>query len=389
MSPESKYSKRGVSSSKEDVHAAIKNIDKGLYPKAFCKIVPDFLGGDKDYCNIMHSDGAGTKSSLAYVYWKETGDLSVWKGIAQDAIVMNLDDLLCVGVYDNILLSSTIGRNKNHIPGEVISAVINGTEEVLEELRNLGIGIRSAGGETADMGDLVRTIVVDSTVIARIKRADVISNHNIEAGDVIIGLASFGKTTYEKEYNGGMGSNGLTSARHDVFAPYLASKYPESLDTTLPYDLIYSGKLRLTDPIDGLSTDAGKLVLSPTRTYAPVIKKVIETMGSEIHGMVHCSGGGQTKVMHFIDNMHIVKNKIFPLPPLFRIIHEQSGTSWHEMYKVFNMGHRFEIYTDQKNASEIISIASGFNLDAKVVGHCEASDKKKLTISSEFGTFEY
>ena len=389
MSPESKYGKRGVSSSKEDVHAAIKNIDKGLYPKAFCKIVPDFLGGDKDYCNIMHSDGAGTKSSLAYVYWKETGDLSVWKGIAQDAIVMNLDDLLCVGVYDNILLSSTIGRNKNHIPGEVISAIINGTEEVLEELRNLGIGIRSAGGETADMGDLVRTIVVDSTVIARIKRADVISNHNIEAGDVIIGLASFGKTTYEKEYNGGMGSNGLTSARHDVFAPYLASKYPESLDTTLPYDLIYSGKLRLTDPIEGLSTDAGKLVLSPTRTYAPVIKKVIETMGSEIHGMVHCSGGGQTKILHFIDNMHIVKNKIFPLPPLFRIIHEQSGTSWHEMYKVFNMGHRFEIYTDQKNASEIISIASGFNLDAKVVGHCEASDKKKLTISSEFGTFEY
>ena len=389
MSPESKYSKRGVSSSKEDVHAAIKNIDKGLYPKAFCKIVPDFLGGDKDYCNIMHSDGAGTKSSLAYVYWKETGDLSVWKGIAQDAIVMNLDDLLCVGVYDNILLSSTIGRNKNHIPGEVISAIINGTEEVLEELRNLGIGIRSAGGETADMGDLVRTIVVDSTVIARIKRADVISNHNIVAGDVIIGLASFGKTTYEKDYNGGMGSNGLTSARHDVFAPYLASKYPESLDTTLPYDLIYSGKLRLTDPIEGLSTDAGKLVLSPTRTYAPVIKKVIETMGSEIHGMVHCSGGGQTKILHFIDNMHIVKNNIFPLPPLFRIIHEQSGTSWHEMYKVFNMGHRFEIYTDQKNASEIISIASGFNLDAKVVGHCEASDKKKLTISSEFGTFEY
>jgi len=389
MTIESKYSKRGVSSSKEDVHSAIKNIDKGLYPKAFCKIVPDLLGGDNDYCNIMHSDGAGTKSSLAYIYWKETGDISVWRGIAQDAIVMNLDDLLCVGAYNNILFSSTIGRNKNHIPGEIIAAVINGTEEVLSELRELGISIWSTGGETADMGDLVRTIVIDSTVIARMKRSGVISNHTIKDGDVIVGLSSYGKTSYEKEYNSGMGSNGLTSARHDLFAPYLASKYPESLDTTLAYDLIYSGKFRLTDPIEGLNTDAGKLVLSPTRTYAPVVKKIIETMHSEIHGMVHCSGGGQTKVMHFIEKMHIVKNNLFPLPPLFRLIHEQSGTAWEEMYKVFNMGHRFEIYTDQKNASEIINIASGFNLEAKVVGHCESSEKKKLTISSEFGTFEY
>jgi len=386
---ESKYSRRGVSSTKEDVHAAIKNIDKGLYPRAFCKIVPDLLGGDKDFCNIMHSDGAGTKSSLAYIYWKETGDISVWKGIAQDAIVMNVDDLICVGAYDNILLSTTIGRNKNHIPGSVLSEVINGTDEVLEELRSLGIGIWSTGGETADMGDLVRTIVVDSTVIARLERSRVISNHKIKDGDVIIGLASYGKTSYEHEYNSGMGSNGLTSARHDLFAPYLASKYPESLDTTLPYDLIYSGTLRLTDPIEGLNTDAGKLVLSPTRTYAPVVKRIIETMHSEIDGMVHCSGGGQTKVMRFIDKMHIVKNNLFPLPPLFSLIHEQSETAWEEMYKVFNMGHRFEIYTDQKNASEIISIASGFNLEARVIGYCEASEKKKLTISSEFGTFEY
>ena len=389
MTTESKYSKRGVSSTKEDVHAAIKNVDKGLYPKAFCKIVPDLLGGDKDFCNIMHSDGAGTKSSLAYIYWKETGDFSVWKGIAQDAIVMNLDDLLCVGAFNNILFSSTIGRNKNHIPGEVIAAVINGTEEVLEELRNMGIGIWSTGGETADMGDLVRTIVIDSTVITRMKRSQVISNHKISDGDIIIGLSSSGKTSYEKEYNSGMGSNGLTSARHDLFAPYLASKYPESLDTTLPYDLIYSGKFRLTDPIAGLNTDAGKLVLSPTRTYAPVIKMIIEKMHSEIHGMIHCSGGGQTKILHFIENMHIVKNNMFPLPPLFRIIHEQSGTAWDEMYKVFNMGHRFEIYTDQKNASEIISIAAGFNLEAKIIGYCEASEKKVLTINSEFGTFEY
>jgi phosphoribosylformylglycinamidine cyclo-ligase len=389
MSTESKYNKRGASSGKEDVHAAIKNIDKGLFPKAFCKIVPDLLGGDKDYCNIMHADGAGTKSSLAYIYWKETGDLSVWKGIAQDAIVMNLDDLLCVGAYDNILLSSTIGRNKNLIPGEVISALIHGTEEVLEDLRKSGIGIWSTGGETADLGDLVRTVIVDSTVVARMKRADVISNHNIKDGDVIIGLSSFGKTSYEKEYNSGMGSNGLSSARHDIFASYLASKYPESFDTNLPEELVYSGNFRLTDQIEGLNTDAGKLVLSPTRTYAPVIKKIIEIMRSEIHGMVHCSGGGQTKIMHFIENMHIVKNNMFQLPPLFRIIHKQSGTSFEEMYKVFNMGHRFEIYTGEKNASDIISIAAGFNLEAKIVGYCETFEGKKLTISSESGIFEY
>jgi phosphoribosylformylglycinamidine cyclo-ligase len=389
MATESKYNRRGVSSEKEDVHAAIKDIDKGLYPKAFCKIVPDLLAGDKDYCNIMHADGAGTKSSLAYIYWRETGDLSVWKGIAQDAIVMNIDDLLCVGAYENILFSSTVGRNKNYIPGEVISAIINGTEEVLEELRSLGIGIWSTGGETADIGDLIRTIVVDATVAVRMKRASVISNQNIKEGDVIVGLSSSGKTSYEREYNSGMGSNGLTSARHDIFAPYLASKYPESLDTDLPYDLIYSGKYRLTDPIDGLDTDAGKLVLSPTRTYAPVIKNVLQEMRSEIHGMVHCSGGGQTKIMHFIDNLHIVKDNMFSLPPLFRIIQEQSGSSWEEMYKVFNMGHRFEIYTDAKNAPQIIEIASGFNLEAKVIGHCESSDKKRLTIISEFGTFGY
>jgi phosphoribosylformylglycinamidine cyclo-ligase len=389
MSTESKYSKRGVSSTKEDVHAAIKNIDKGLFPKAFCKIVPDLLGGDKNYCNIMHADGAGTKSSLAYVYWKETGDLSVWKGIAQDAIVMNLDDLLCVGVYNNILLSSTIGRNKNFIPGEVISAIINGTEEVLEDLRNLGIGIYSTGGETADVGDLVRTIIVDSTVTARMKRKDVISNHTITDGDVIIGLASYGRTTYESEYNSGMGSNGLTSARHDVFAPYLASKYPESLDPILPFELIYSGKLRLTDIVEGLSTDIGKLMLSPTRTYSPVIKKVIESMQSEIHGMVHCSGGGQTKILHFVDNMHIVKDNLFALPPLFSIINEQSGTPWKEMYKVFNMGHRFEIYTNESNASTIIDIAGEFDLEAKIIGHCETGIGKKLTMISKHGTFEY
>jgi phosphoribosylformylglycinamidine cyclo-ligase len=389
MTTESKYSRRGVSSQKEDVHSAIKNLDKGLFPKAFCKIVPDLLGGDDNFCNIMHADGAGTKSSLAYIYWKETGDMSVWKGIAQDAIVMNTDDLLCVGAYDNILLSSTIGRNKNLIPGEVISAIIKGTEEVLEDLRSLGIGIWSTGGETADLGDLVRTIVVDSTVAARMKRSDVISNQNIGAGDVIVGLASFGQTTWEKQYNSGMGSNGLTSARHDVFAPYLAPKYPESFDTELPYDLIYSGRLRLTDKIESLGTDAGKLVLSPTRTYAPVIKRVIETMRPEIHGMIHCSGGGQTKIMHFVDNLHIIKNNMFPVPPLFKIIQEQSGTLWHEMYKVFNMGHRFEIYTSEKNAASIIDMASGFNLEAKVIGHCESSDKKRLTIDTENGKFEY
>ncbi len=389
MATESKYSKRGVSSLKEDVHAAIKNIDKGLYPRAFCKIVPDILGGDSDYCNVMHSDGAGTKSSLAYIYWKETGDMSVWKGIAQDSIVMNVDDLLCVGAYNNILLSSTIGRNKNHIPGEVISALINGTEEVLKEFRDLGIGIWLTGGETADIGDLVRSVVVDSTVITRMKREDVITNRNIKAGDVIIGLASFGKTTYEKEYNSGMGSNGLTSARHDIFSPYLASRYPESLDTELPYDLIYAGRMKLTDTVEEIGTDAGRMVLSPTRTYAPVIKQVLETMRHEIHGMIHCSGGGQTKIMHFVDDLHVVKDNLFPLPVLFRIIHGQSETSWHEMYRVFNMGHRFEIYINEKNADDIIRIASSFGLDARIIGHCESSRRRKLTISSEFGTFEY
>jgi phosphoribosylformylglycinamidine cyclo-ligase len=389
MSTGSKYSKRGVSSEKEDVHSAIKNIDKGLYPKAFCKIVPDLLGGDEQYCNIMHADGAGTKSSLAYVYWKETGDISVWKGIAQDAIVMNLDDLLCVGAYNNILMSSTIGRNKNLIPAEVLSAIINGTEEVLSGLRDLGIGIWSTGGETADLGDLVRTIIVDSTVVARMKRSDVISNHNISAGDVIVGLSSSGQTTYENSYNGGMGSNGLTSARHDVFSSCLSSLYPESFDPAVPSDLVYTGNLKLTDPVPGVDADAGKLVLSPTRTYAPVIKKVIEAMKPEIHGMVHCSGGGQTKILHFIDNLHVIKNNMFPLPALFRMIHEQSGTDWKEMYRVFNMGHRFEIYTNEKNAAGIIDIAAGFDLEARIVGYCEPSETKKVTINSEFGAFEY
>ncbi len=389
MQEKSKYDLRGVSSQKEDVHAAISKIDKGFFPKSFCKIVPDLISGDPDYCNIMHADGAGTKSSLAYVYWKETGDMSVWKGIAQDAIVMNLDDLLCVGACDNILISSTIGRNKNLIPGEVISAIINGTEEFLAELRDLGIGIWSTGGETADLGDLVRTIVVDSTVVTRMKRSEVITNQNIKEGDVIIGLASFGQITYEKEFNGGMGSNGLTSARHDVFGSYLAEKYPESFDSSIPRDLVYTGNLKLTDPVEGTGINAGKLVLSPTRTYAPVIKKILESLRSGIHGMVHCSGGGQTKILHFIDNLHVIKDSLFPLPPLFRLIHEQSGTSWKEMYQVFNMGHRFEIYTDQKNADEIIRIASGFNLEAKIIGRCEASDIKKLTIFSESGKFEY
>lgn len=389
MSSVSKYSQRGVSSQKEDVHNAIKHIDKGLFPKAFCKIVPDYLGGDPDYCIVMHADGAGTKSSLAYVYWKETGDLNVWKGIAQDAIVMNLDDLLCVGAYDNILISSTIGRNKNFIPGEVITSVITGTEEILQELRCLGIGIWSTGGETADVGDLVRTIIVDSTVVARMKRADVISNENIKSGDVIIGFASYGKTIYENAYNSGMGSNGLTSARHDVFSHYMASKYPESLDTSLPYELIYTGSYKPTDRISDLDTDAGSLILSPTRTYAPVVKKILEKMKPAIHGMVHCSGGGQTKILHFADNLHVVKDNLFPVPPLFRIIHDQSGTDWKEMYQVFNMGHRFEIYTEKKNADEIIRIASEFDLDAKIVGYCEDYAGKKLTIKSEFGTFEY
>jgi phosphoribosylformylglycinamidine cyclo-ligase len=389
MAADSKYNQRGVSSQKEDVHNAIKNIDKGIFPRAFCKIIPDLLGGDPEYCNIMHADGAGTKSSLAYVYWKETGDLSVWKGIAQDAVVMNLDDLLCVGAYDNILLSSTIGRNKNLIPGEVITAIINGTEEVLSDLRDLGIGIYSTGGETADVGDLVRTIIVDSTVIARLKREDVVSNDKIRPGDVIVGLASYGKTIYEKEYNSGMGSNGLTSARHDVFAKYLASKYPESYDQNVSFDLIYSGKKKLTDKIESIGTDAGKLVLSPTRTYAPVIKKILENLRAQIHGMVHCSGGGQTKILHFIDDLHVIKDNLFPVPPLFSLIQEQSGTPWNEMYRVFNMGHRFEIYTAAENAPQIIDIASAFNLEAKIVGYCEESKTRKLTISTAGGVFEY
>jgi phosphoribosylformylglycinamidine cyclo-ligase len=389
MKTGSRYTQRGVSSSKEDVHRAISALDKGIYPKAFCKVIPDILGGCKDFCNIMHADGAGTKSSLAYVYWRETGDLSVWKGIAQDAIIMNLDDLLCVGAYDNILLSSTIGRNKKLIPGEVVSAIISGTEETLKDLRDLGIGIWSTGGETADVGDLVRTIIVDSTVVARMNRTDVIQNDKINSGDVIVGLSSSGKTSYEKEYNGGMGSNGLTSARHDVFSNYLANKYPESFDPSVPSGLVYSGKLKLTDKINELNISAGKLVLSPTRTYAPVIKKVLESLRTEIDGMIHCSGGGQTKALHFIDNLHVVKDNLFPLPELFRIIQEQSGTPWEEMYRVFNMGHRFEIYTKEKTASKIIDIAAGYNLEAQIIGHCEASDVKKLTVRSEFGNFEY
>jgi phosphoribosylformylglycinamidine cyclo-ligase len=389
MTTGSRYTQRGVSSSKEDVHKAISGIDKGLYPKAFCKIIPDLLGGDPGYCNIMHADGAGTKSSLAYIYWKETGDMSVWKGIAQDAVIMNLDDLLCVGAYTNILLSSTIGRNKNLIPGEVVSAIINGTEEVLSELRDMGIGIYSTGGETADVGDLVRTVIVDSTVVARLKRTDVISNHHIKEGDIIIGLSSAGQTSYEKEYNGGMGSNGLTSARHDVFASYLSGKYPESFDNSLPAGLVYSGKLKLTDKFRDLNVDAGKLVLSPTRTYAPVIKKILETKGIEIDGMVHCSGGGQTKVMHFVENVHIIKDNMFPVPPLFKIIQEQSETPWYEMYKVFNMGHRFEIYTRPASAGKIIEIAAGFNLEARIIGRCESFPTNKLSIITENGTFKY
>jgi len=383
-----KYSRRGVSSQKEDVHAAINKIDKGLFPKAFCKIVPDILGGDPDYCNIMHADGAGTKSSLAYIYWKETGDMSVWKGIAQDSVVMNLDDLICAGVYDNILLSSTIGRNKNLIPGEIISALINGTEEILEELRAMGIGIYSTGGETADIGDLVRTIVVDSTVVARLRRSEVISN-NIKAGDVIVGFASYGQTTYEKEYNGGMGSNGLTSARHDVFGHYLAGLYPESFDSILSPDLIYSGKLKLTDIVEDINITAGKLVLSPTRTYAPVMKEIIRSMKDDIHAAIHCSGGGQTKVLHFIDDLHVIKDDLFPLPPLFTIIKEQSGTDWKEMYQVFNMGHRMEIYTDRSKADEMIRIAAGFNMEAKIIGHCKESDSRRLSIVNSAGVFEY
>ncbi|MGQ1784435.1 AIR synthase related protein [Saccharicrinis sp. GN24d3] len=389
MSSDSRYNQRGVSASKEDVHNAIKNIDKGLYPKAFCKIIPDILCGDEDYCNIMHADGAGTKSSLAYMYWKETGDISVWKGIAQDALIMNLDDLLCVGATDNILLSSTIGRNKNLVPGEVISAIINGTEELLAELREMGVSIYSTGGETADVGDLVRTIIVDSTVTCRMKRSDVIDNKNITAGDVIVGLSSSGTASYEKEYNGGMGSNGLTSARHDVFAHYLAEKYPESFDPTVPTELVYSGGLKLTDAVEGVKIDAGKLVLSATRTYAPVIKTMLDKYRSQIHGMVHCSGGAQTKVLHFVDNVHVIKDNLFPVPPLFKTIQEQSGTAWDEMYKVFNMGHRMELYVPEEIAVDLIEISKSFNIDAQIVGRCEASDKKELTIKSEFGTFKY
>ncbi len=389
MSKYFKYNLRGVSASKEDVHEAISKIDKGLFPKAFCKIVPDLLGGDKEYCNIMHADGAGTKSSLAYIYWKETGDMSVWKGIAQDAIIMNLDDLLCVGVTDNILLSSTIGRNKNLIPGEVISAIINGTEEILEDLRKHGIGIYSTGGETADVGDLVRTIIVDSTVIARAKLSEIISNYKIQDGDVIVGLASFGRATYENEYNGGMGSNGLTSARHDIFLKIFAEKYPESYDQSIPDDLIYSGNLHLTEETEVPGVDAGKLALSPTRTYAPLMREILQHYRSDIHGIVHCSGGAQTKVLQFVDNLHIIKDNMFPVPPLFRIIQEQSQTTWEEMYKVFNMGHRMEIYVSENIAKEIIQISKNFNIDARIIGSCKKAAKKSLTIISNFGTFNY
>jgi phosphoribosylformylglycinamidine cyclo-ligase len=385
-----RYNLRGVSASKEDVHNAIKNIDKGLFPKAFCKIIPDYLTNDEEYCIIMHADGAGTKSALAYMYWKETGDISVWKGIAQDALIMNIDDLLCVGATDNILLSSTIGRNKSVIPGEVLSAIINGTEELIADLKGFGVTIHSTGGETADVGDLVRTIIVDSTVTARIKRSEVIDNANIKAGDVIVGLASFGQATYEKEYNGGMGSNGLTSARHDVFEKYLANKYPESFDAAVPNELVYSGQTKLTDSVENSPIDAGKLVLSPTRTYAPVIKKILEKYNSEdIHGMVHCSGGAQTKILHFVDNVHVIKDNLFPVPPLFKLIQEQSKTDWKEMYQVFNCGHRMEIYVPAEVAQDIIAISNSFNIDAQIVGRVEASTTKKLTINSEYGTFEY
>ncbi|UOY05519.1 AIR synthase-related protein [Muricauda sp. SCSIO 64092] len=385
-----RYAQRGVSASKEDVHNAIKNVDKGLFPKAFCKIVPDYLTGSEDHCLVMHADGAGTKSSLAYMYWKETGDLKVWKGIAQDALIMNVDDLICVGATDNIMLSSTIGRNKNLVPGAVISALINGTEELISDLASHGITIHSTGGETADVGDLVRTIIVDSTVTARMKRSDVIDNANIRTGDVIVGLASYGQATYETGYNGGMGSNGLTSARHDVFSKYLAKKYPESFDASVPPELVYSGSKKLTDPIEDTPLDAGKLVLSPTRTYAPIVKKILEKYNSEhIHGMVHCSGGAQTKILHFLDQGHVIKDKLFEVPPLFRLIQEQSGTDWKEMYQVFNCGHRLELYVDASIADDLISISRSFHVDAQIVGRVEASDKKRLTIHSEFGNFQY
>ena len=385
-----RYALRGVSASKEDVHNAIKNIDKGLFPKSFCKIVPDYLTNDDDYCLVMHADGAGTKSSLAYMYWKETGDLSVWKGIAQDALIMNIDDLLCVGATDNIMLSSTIGRNKSKIPGEVLSAIINGTEELIEELKKFGVTIHSTGGETADVGDLVKTIIVDSTVTARVKRTDIIDNSNIKAGDVLVGLASFGQSSYETEYNGGMGSNGLTSARHDVFDKYLANKYPESFDAAVPEDLVYSGAVKLTDKIENSPLNAGKLVLSPTRTYAPIIKEILSKYTSDsIHGMIHCSGGAQTKILHFIDNLHVVKDNMFSVPPLFKLIQSQSKTDWKEMYQVFNCGHRMEIYTSPEVAEDIIKISKSYQVDAKIIGRVEASDVKKLTIKSDYGVFEY
>ena len=386
---DTRYNLRGVSAGKEDVHQAIKKVDKGLFAKAFCKIVPDYLTGDKDYCVVMHADGAGTKSSLAYMYWKKTGDISVWKGIAQDALIMNIDDLLCVGATGPILLSSTIGRNKNLISGEVISAIINGTEELLEDLRNHGIEIYSTGGETADVGDLVRTIIVDSTVVCRMKRSDVISNDNIQPGDVIVGLSSYGKASYENKYNGGMGSNGLTSARHDVFDKSLASDFPESFDPMVPNDLVYSGSKKLTDTMDNVELDMGSLVLSPTRTYAPIIKKILSNHSNSIHGMVHCSGGAQTKVLHFVDNVHIIKDNLFPVPPLFDLIQKESGTSWEEMYKVFNMGHRMELYVPKEIASEIIAISKSFNVDAQIIGRVESSEKKELTIASEKGNFRY
>ncbi|HOJ66278.1 MAG TPA: AIR synthase-related protein [Paludibacteraceae bacterium] len=384
-----RYDLRGVSASKEDVHNAIRNLDKGIFPKAFCKIIPDILGNNPDYCNIMHADGAGTKSSLAYAYWKETGDLSVWKGIAQDALIMNTDDLLCIGAVDNILVSSTIGRNKNLIPGEVVSAIINGTDELIQQLGEMGVKLYFTGGETADVGDLVRTIIVDSTVTCRMKRADVIDNANIRPGDVIVGLSSSGQASYEKEYNGGMGSNGLTSARHDVFAHYLAEKYPECYDDKIPSELVFSGSYHLTDKIENLGIDAGKLVLSPTRTYAPIVKKMLEKLRPQIHGMVHCTGGGQTKILHFIENLRVIKNNLFPLPPLFQIIQQESQTDWKEMYKVFNMGHRMEIYLPEAYAEEVIDISRSFNVEAKIIGYCEPSDKKELIIESEFGKFEY
>lgn len=389
MDKSNRYMMRGVSAAKEDVHNAIKNIDKGIFPQAFCKIIPDILGGDPEYCNIMHADGAGTKSSLAYTYWKESGDLNVWKGIAQDALIMNTDDLLCVGAVNNILVSSTIGRNKMLIPGDVISAIINGTDELLAQMREMGIGIYATGGETADVGDLVRTIIVDSTVTCRMKRCDVINNANIRPGDVIVGMASFGQATYENRYNGGMGSNGLTSARHDVFAKYLANKYPESYNHEMPDELVYSGHYNLNDSIKGLDVDAGQLVLSPTRTYAPVIKKLLDEIRPEIHGMVHCTGGAQTKVLHFIgDNCHVIKDNMFTVPPLFKIIHDESGTDWKEMYKVFNMGHRMEVYVNPEIAQKVIEISNSFNIEAQIIGHIEEG-RKSLTIKSEFGVFDY